>query len=71
MPDFAVANCAYARTCLARSPHEHSGILLQQIIEERNLGRMYGPYKAPAAWGRTAVPLRPELQEPCDVACPL
>eukprot|EP00972_Heterocapsa_arctica_P029575 4357558-Heterocapsa_arctica.AAC.1 len=66
MPDFAAANCTYARTCLARKPHEHSGVLLKQIIEERNLGRMYGPYKAPAAWGSSTVPLPPELQEPRD-----
>ena len=65
------ANARYDRACLAGRPTEHSAVLLKQILEERELGRVFGPCKAPPQWGRRTVPVPQELATSRDHECPL
>ena len=72
--DFMKASARYARACFARCPTEHSAVLLKQILEERELGqlgRIFGPCRAPPQWGRRTVPVPQELATSRDQECPL
>jgi hypothetical protein len=69
--EFLAHNATYAAAGMKRGADEHSAVMLDQVLEERKLGRIRGPFKAPPAWGTASVPLLPQLQEPCDLACPL
>jgi len=69
--DFLAQNAEYSAACMDRRPDEHGDELLRQVLEERRLGRVYGPYAAPASWGKQAVPLPAELREAQDHASPL
>ena len=69
--EFFSANQAYAAACMLRRPDAHADELLRQVLNERRLNRVYGPFQAPASWGARAAPLPSHLQEEQDRLVPL
>ena len=51
---------------MSRRPDKHARSMLEELIAERRLGRVSGPYSAPAAWGVRTVPLPTELRDELD-----
>ena len=50
----------------ARRPDKHASEILTELVRERRLGRVSGPFQAPLAWGKRAVGLPPDLQDELD-----
>ena len=55
-PSFLVENCAYIRhNARARPPDKHAERLLAEVWDERERGRVRGPFQAHPSWGFIAV----------------
>jgi hypothetical protein len=53
-----IANAEYVeRKLQERLPARHEQFLLNEIVEEVTMGRMFGPHHAPAHWTRRTVPV--------------
>ena len=72
LPEFRETNLAYIkRVASSRSPGPHSNELLDEVLKERAMGRMYGPLRAPAHWGFQTAALPPRLACAAGGSCSL
>ena len=75
MTSFQEANNQYIQDGLStRRSGEHTAGMLKEILEEVDMGRIEGPFRAPAHWCRQTVPVkhRPDLPLlDCPVDFPL
>ena len=69
--DLRLENAEVMRTCAEERPGKQSGELLKEILDERRLGRMWGPFEAPQEFGFKAAALPPEWAEEQDKRTPL
>ena len=70
--EFKLQNTTYITEQLKhRPPDEHAEFMLKEILAERSLGRMRGPFAAPEGWPVVCVLVPEKLREERDRARPL
>ena len=65
------ANAQVMRECENEKPSRESEDLLKEILVERRLGRMWGPFEAPKEWNIDTVALPTGWAEEADMHVPL
>ena len=57
--------------CAVDPPDKQVDELLKEILKERSMGKMWGPFRAPKGWDFATVQLPAGWAESCDQTTPL